>query len=415
MVNPQAVRDRSERSARNSHTTPLPAGLEGIEEPSEGSDTSSTIRQGITSATGRNNYNIRSSENPSNRRVIHLPASRGTQWVLNSGTNSDRTNSMSEVSRNPSGRSQYSTRRGPSTYRDRRPSQPTTRRVGSNTTMRRPRSLSENEDQRVARPHVYQVPNMVSDILSPRSLRNRVETGDLRTEDAVLLRLGSSVNERRLFNHELVDFEDDSDYYGTSSSSGSNDTEDNSSNDNSSDDESPLDVESGGEFVVDSRETSEQPISTRDGSIDNNVESDSDVEEISSRSFKRRRGNNSVPVTIIDSDEDQDKDDVDVVSVVDMLKEPPPSDLKAKKGLSSFKCPVCYDEPQNAVVVTCGHMYCSDCVTKALSVGSRATRSKGICCVCRKPVKFSSIVALEIRQGKPTNKTSDKPSTEEKN
>ncbi|CAN6611482.1 hypothetical protein TRVA0_004S04170 [Trichomonascus vanleenenianus] len=113
-----------------------------------------------------------------------------------------------------------------------------------------------------------------------------------------------------------------------------------------------------------------------------------------------------------DDDDDEDDDEVIEVSsnpkrkrvvVEDMteenLKASQPEGLRERKRLNTFNCPVCMDEAEKIVVTPCGHLYCSDCVFRALSSTSHATESKGECSICRRGVMYKNLTYLELKCG----------------
>lgn len=63
----------------------------------------------------------------------------------------------------------------------------------------------------------------------------------------------------------------------------------------------------------------------------------------------------------------------------------------ARSPLTSYKCPVCMDTPQNATSTSCGHIFCHRCIHDAIRVGERrhieeglpSKSAKGNCPVCR--------------------------------
>lgn len=75
----------------------------------------------------------------------------------------------------------------------------------------------------------------------------------------------------------------------------------------------------------------------------------------------------------------------------------PPPDQNSK--LRDVKCPICLESPDRLCVTQCGHLYCGDCVFKALSSGVRASDSVGECSICRKAVVYKNVVFLETRKG----------------
>lgn len=86
----------------------------------------------------------------------------------------------------------------------------------------------------------------------------------------------------------------------------------------------------------------------------------------------------------------------------EILKDEVPTHVKERRGLRDIQCPVCLCEPDIVAITTCGHMYCSDCVFRALSSSSRATVSRGECSICRRRVPYNQVTFLEFRLGSQT-------------
>jgi hypothetical protein len=105
----------------------------------------------------------------------------------------------------------------------------------------------------------------------------------------------------------------------------------------------------------------------------------------------------SDPAEVIFLDDDDEEDDEKTSG--DILKEPPPTHVKERKGLRDVQCPVCLSEPEVVAITTCGHMYCSDCVFRALSSSNRATLSSGECSICRRKVQYRYVTFLEFKLG----------------
>ena len=87
--------------------------------------------------------------------------------------------------------------------------------------------------------------------------------------------------------------------------------------------------------------------------------------------------------------------DEDIQAMRKTLENPPP---QTKKGFKCYECPICFDNPEVIAVIPCGHMYCSDCVFKAIAV-------KGNCSICRKNVTYKQVKFLEVRIRNPNNVT----------
>lgn len=71
--------------------------------------------------------------------------------------------------------------------------------------------------------------------------------------------------------------------------------------------------------------------------------------------------------------------------------------------LNRLKCCVCFDSPEICAVTPCGHLYCTDCIYRALTSQIKATKAKGVCSVCRRLVPYQKVTYLEFKL--PTAKT----------
>lgn len=101
---------------------------------------------------------------------------------------------------------------------------------------------------------------------------------------------------------------------------------------------------------------------------------------------------------VIDGDDDYEEDDADVLAVKQLLDNPP--EKKTQTGFKHFECPICFDHPETLAVIPCGHMYCSDCVFRAIAV-------KGNCSICRKNVKHTQVKFLEMMVKEDPKETAD--------
>ncbi|KAK9240038.1 hypothetical protein V1525DRAFT_396685 [Lipomyces kononenkoae] len=67
--------------------------------------------------------------------------------------------------------------------------------------------------------------------------------------------------------------------------------------------------------------------------------------------------------------------------------------------LSEFTCVICFDQPDILAATPCGHLYCYDCIYRALSAGTKATATTGECSVCRRKVPYKRVLPLEMKLG----------------
>ncbi|KAK9382798.1 uncharacterized protein V2V93DRAFT_366001 [Kockiozyma suomiensis] len=65
--------------------------------------------------------------------------------------------------------------------------------------------------------------------------------------------------------------------------------------------------------------------------------------------------------------------------------------------LSDFSCVICFDQPDILALTPCGHMYCMDCIWRALTTGAKATTAGGECPICRRKVQLKKVIPLQMR------------------
>ncbi|KAK9447258.1 uncharacterized protein V1518DRAFT_421755 [Limtongia smithiae] len=99
-----------------------------------------------------------------------------------------------------------------------------------------------------------------------------------------------------------------------------------------------------------------------------------------------------------EDDDDEDEDGKEDNSQLSDLA--PPVDERPTESstiLSDFSCVICFDQPDVVVATPCGHLYCINCVFRALSSGRKANRTYGECSICRRKVAYKRVVALEMK------------------
>ncbi|CCH46975.1 DNA repair protein [Wickerhamomyces ciferrii] len=82
-----------------------------------------------------------------------------------------------------------------------------------------------------------------------------------------------------------------------------------------------------------------------------------------------------------DDDDSKDKDkDTQQKTVEEQLRE---ASRNENSTLKDAHCAVCFDSPENTYILPCGHIYCGDCVFKALSSTKQSNKAGGPCSLCR--------------------------------
>ncbi|KAK9371098.1 hypothetical protein V1509DRAFT_615780 [Lipomyces kononenkoae] len=101
------------------------------------------------------------------------------------------------------------------------------------------------------------------------------------------------------------------------------------------------------------------------------------------------------------SDDDDGVDEIDE-NESGFWRDQPRIDEKPRESptiLSEFTCVICFDQPDILAATPCGHLYCYDCIYRALSAGTKATATTGECSVCRRKVPYKRVLPLEMKLG----------------
>lgn len=83
-------------------------------------------------------------------------------------------------------------------------------------------------------------------------------------------------------------------------------------------------------------------------------------------------------------------------STVDQLKD----SIQQNKNLNTAQCAICFDSPKATCVLPCGHLYCSECVFKALSSSKSSSRHAGPCSLCRNRTSYKSVTLAIFKKKK---------------
>lgn len=85
----------------------------------------------------------------------------------------------------------------------------------------------------------------------------------------------------------------------------------------------------------------------------------------------------------------------------------PTLNIETKKTFKDVICSICMDVIEDAVAAACGHVYCAECIYRALASskvpGNGATGpsvKRGKCPMCRKVVAYKDLVWLKVRYRK---------------
>lgn len=116
-------------------------------------------------------------------------------------------------------------------------------------------------------------------------------------------------------------------------------------------------------------------------------------------------------------DDDEDEDDIimldgkPVQTTDELLRVPTASNTSndataTTKTLKDVTCAICMDKLTDAVAAACGHVFCADCIYRALASskethdgrsGARVGPRQGKCPMCRKVVAYKNLVWLKVR------------------
>ena len=67
------------------------------------------------------------------------------------------------------------------------------------------------------------------------------------------------------------------------------------------------------------------------------------------------------------------------------------------KAARDYRCPICFDPPDTALITPCGHIFCCDCLFQMVN-SSRTQRRSGHCALCRKDVPLRNVRMVILRK-----------------
>lgn len=67
------------------------------------------------------------------------------------------------------------------------------------------------------------------------------------------------------------------------------------------------------------------------------------------------------------------------------------------KPVRDYRCPICFEPPDTAVMTPCGHIFCVACLFQMVN-SSRTHRRSGHCALCRSEVKLRDIRMVVLRK-----------------
>lgn len=72
----------------------------------------------------------------------------------------------------------------------------------------------------------------------------------------------------------------------------------------------------------------------------------------------------------------------------------PPKEYGAAKD---YRCPICFDPPETALMTLCGHVFCCSCLFQMVN-SSRTCRQFGHCALCRSKVYLKDVRMIILRK-----------------
>ncbi|CCC68013.1 hypothetical protein NCAS_0A14550 [Naumovozyma castellii] len=67
------------------------------------------------------------------------------------------------------------------------------------------------------------------------------------------------------------------------------------------------------------------------------------------------------------------------------------------RPVTEYRCPICMDPPETALIAPCGHVFCCDCLFQMVN-SSRTYRKDGHCALCRKEVRLRDVKLIILRK-----------------
>ncbi|EDO18038.1 hypothetical protein Kpol_1045p24 [Vanderwaltozyma polyspora DSM 70294] len=67
------------------------------------------------------------------------------------------------------------------------------------------------------------------------------------------------------------------------------------------------------------------------------------------------------------------------------------------KPATDYRCPICFDPPETAMIAPCGHIYCNRCLFPMVN-SSRVGKKQGVCALCRKGISFRDVRLVILKK-----------------
>lgn len=114
-------------------------------------------------------------------------------------------------------------------------------------------------------------------------------------------------------------------------------------------------------------------------------------------------------VEAISSDDESGKESESVEAIdleTELLSQKRENGGTPHKAVRDYRCPICFDPPENATITRCGHTFCASCLFQMVN-SSRTSRKSGQCALCRKDVKLQQVKMVVLKKKRVLKKTQE--------
>ncbi|EJS44004.1 slx8p [Saccharomyces arboricola H-6] len=114
---------------------------------------------------------------------------------------------------------------------------------------------------------------------------------------------------------------------------------------------------------------------------------------------------NEQPDTLITEAIDLDAEEQQVLEISDEdFQEETKEPRKEYGAAKDYRCPICFDPPETALMTLCGHVFCCSCLFQMVN-SSRTCRQFGHCALCRSKVYLKDVRLIILRKRQVKKKT----------
>lgn len=72
--------------------------------------------------------------------------------------------------------------------------------------------------------------------------------------------------------------------------------------------------------------------------------------------------------------------------------------INESKPAKDYKCPLCFDSPDPAMITTCGHIFCNACLFQMVNSSKANNKFEGNCALCRNKVRIRDVRMIILRK-----------------